>query len=49
NEYFGRSYMDAPDIDTKVYFSARRKIGAGEMVPVKITGSREYDMVGECI
>lgn len=46
-EYYGRSYMDAPDIDTRVYFSAPRRLKAGELVTVNITSSREYDLLGE--
>ena len=44
--YYGRSYMDAPDIDTRVYFTSKEKLSAGQMVPVEITGSREYDLLG---
>ena len=44
--YYGRSYMDAPDIDTRVYFTSKEKLSAGQLVPVEITGSREYDLVG---
>lgn len=45
--YYGRSYMDAPDIDTKVYFTAPVRVKAGDMVKVKITDSRDYDLLGE--
>ncbi len=45
-EYYGRSYMDAPDIDTKVYFTSDNKIAVGDFVNVAITSSREYDLVG---
>lgn len=48
-EYFGRSYMDAPDIDTKVYFTSSRRLVPGRFVRVKITGSREYDLLGELL
>ncbi len=44
--YYGRSYMDAPDIDTRVYFTSKEKLSAGQMVSVEITGSREYDLLG---
>ena len=44
--YYGRSYMDAPDIDTRVYFTSKETLSAGQLVPVEITGSREYDLVG---
>ena len=45
-EYFGRSWADAPDIDTKVYFAASEPPAAGQMVTVKITGAEGYDLVG---
>ncbi len=45
--YFGRSYMDAPDIDTRVYFTSRRRLQAGDFVPVKVTASEGYDLAGE--
>lgn len=44
--YYGRSYMDAPDIDTKVYFECGRRLNPGEMVEVAITDSHEYDLLG---
>ncbi|MEG1849746.1 MAG: 30S ribosomal protein S12 methylthiotransferase RimO [Oscillospiraceae bacterium] len=44
--FVGRSGMDAPDIDTKVYFTGG-KPQAGEFVWVEITGSEGYDIVGE--
>lgn len=47
--YYGRSYMDAPDIDTKVYFTARRAYGLGAYALVKITGSEDYDLSGEAV
>lgn len=45
--YFGRSYMDAPDIDTKVYFSAAGSPKAGDYLPVTITAAADYDLIGE--
>ncbi|MBE6700932.1 MAG: 30S ribosomal protein S12 methylthiotransferase RimO [Ruminococcaceae bacterium] len=47
--YFGRSEMDAPDIDSKVYFSAKRRIRDGEFIKVEITGSLDYDLIGKQI
>ncbi|MBO4216451.1 MAG: 30S ribosomal protein S12 methylthiotransferase RimO [Clostridia bacterium] len=49
--YYGRSAADAPDIDTKIYFSAKTKkrIRPGTFVEVKITGAVDYDLVGEAI
>ena len=43
----GRSYMDAPDIDTKVYFTGRGGLKPGQFVTVEITGADGYDIVGE--
>ena len=45
--YVGRSYMDAPDIDTKVYFSSEHELNQGDFVNVLITGSDGYDLTGE--
>jgi ribosomal protein S12 methylthiotransferase len=44
--YVGRSGMDAPDIDTRVYFSGQKGLSPGDFVPVRITGSDGYDIVG---
>jgi len=40
----GRSYMDAPEIDGVVELD--KKIQAGRIVPVRVTGAREYDLSG---
>lgn len=45
--YYGRSYMDAPDIDTRVYFDSPYEHETGEYVMVTITGSQGYDLVAE--
>lgn len=45
--YYGRSYADAPDVDGRVYFKAKRKVAPGEFVTVKITESLDYDLIGE--
>ncbi|HID62719.1 MAG TPA: 30S ribosomal protein S12 methylthiotransferase RimO, partial [Anaerolineae bacterium] len=41
----GRSYRDAPGIDGLVIVEG--ELPVGEMVPVRITGAMEYDLVGE--
>jgi ribosomal protein S12 methylthiotransferase len=41
----GRSYRDAPEIDGLVLL--RDQVPIGEMVAARITGSMEYDLVGE--
>ena len=45
--YFGRSYMDAPEIDTGVYFAAQRELHAGELVKVEILDFDDYDLFGK--
>jgi ribosomal protein S12 methylthiotransferase len=41
----GRSYRDAPEIDGLVLVPD--DIDIGEMVPVRVTGAMEYDLIGE--
>jgi ribosomal protein S12 methylthiotransferase len=41
----GRSYRDAPEIDGLVIVEG--ELPVSEMVPVRITGAMEYDLVGE--
>ncbi len=45
--WVGRSPKDAPDIDTKVFFTGCKSLRPGEYVTVEITGSDGYDVVGE--
>ena len=47
--FFGRSYMDAPDIDGKVFFTSKNKLSLGEYVKVKINEILDYDLLGEQI
>lgn len=42
----GRIWRDAPDVDGVVFFNNNRAL-EGELVPVRITGSYEYDLEGE--
>ena len=45
----GRSYMDAPDIDGKIFFTAEKKIPAGTFVRVKIVDVLDVDLIGEMV
>lgn len=48
--YFGRSYADAPEIDGKVYFRAKKNtVAEGEFVRVRVTEAVDYDLVGEIV
>lgn len=49
NVCYGRSYMDAPDIDTRVYFTSSRKPRIGDYVEVEVTGTEEYDLAGKAL
>ena len=44
--WFGRSYMDAPDIDGKVFFTAAEKPRLGEFVTVKVEDCMDCDLIG---
>ncbi len=45
--FFGRSYMDAPEIDGKIFFTADKKPSPGEFIKVKITDTLDFDLLGE--
>ncbi|WP_456400822.1 30S ribosomal protein S12 methylthiotransferase RimO [Mesoaciditoga sp.] len=47
--YYGRTYMDAPEIDGYVHFSSNRELKVGEFVEVKITDFEFYDLEGVCV
>lgn len=47
--WYGRSYMDAPDIDTKVFFTSGRKHLPGDYVEVMIDGVEQYDLKGRAL
>ena len=47
--YVGRSYMDAPKVDGSVFVRSQEEMISGEIVPVKITGANEYDLIGDVI
>lgn len=47
--YYGRSYMDAPDIDGKIFFSSAKKLESGTFVNVHIDSAEDYDLVGRAI
>ncbi len=47
--YFGRSYMDAPEVDGLIYIKENSKISIGNFYDVKITNTEEYDLVGSIV
>ena len=44
--YLARTYKDAPGIDGVVFIETQKELMTGDLVKVKITGSREYDLIG---
>ena len=49
DSYYGRCYMDAPDIDGNIVFTSGYKIDDGEIVPVEIFDKDEYSLIGEAV
>ena len=49
DSYSGRTWMDAPEIDSVISFISDRELAVGEFVNVEITDANEYDLVGEVI
>lgn len=49
DSYFGRTWMDAPEIDSAVYFTGKGDYDEGDIVDVEIFDINEYDLMGEII
>lgn len=50
NIYAGRTYMDAPDVDSYIFFKANDlNIMSGKIVNVKVTDFKDYDLYGEIV
>lgn len=47
--FFGRTALDAPDIDGKVFFTSENPLRIGDYVKIKITDTLDYDLIGEVI
>ena len=45
--YVGRTYMDAPGVDGLIFVNADVELMSGDVVRVRVTGSAEYDLIGE--
>ncbi len=44
--YVGRTAMDAPDVDSCIYLETARDLMSGTLVRARITGSKDYDLLG---
>ena len=49
DSYYGRTYMDAPDIDNNVILTSGYRIDDGDIVPVEIFDKDEYSLIGEAV
>ena len=47
--YFGRSFMEAPDIDGKIFFTSDAPVNHGEFVNVKLTETMDFELIGEAV
>ena len=45
--YVARTYKDAPSVDGYLFIDTNRNFMSGDFVKVMITGSNEYDLIGE--
>lgn len=45
--WFGRSAVDAPDIDGKVFFTTKTRVAPGDLIRVRITDCLDWDLLGE--
>ncbi len=45
--YVARTYKDAPGVDGYLFIQTQRELMSGDFVKVRITGSYEYDLIGE--
>lgn len=49
DSYNGRTWMDAPEIDSAICFICNDELEVGQLVDVEITDVNEYDLIGEVV
>ena len=49
DSYYGRTWMDAPEIDSAVYFTGKGEYDEGDIVDVEIFDINDYDLLGEIV
>ncbi len=47
DKYVGRSYLDAPEIDSGIIFTSKKKLEIGSFTNVMVTDFDGYDLIGE--
>ena len=46
NAYIGRTYMDAPGVDSNIFVVTDEELMSGDFVKVSVTGANDYDLIG---
>lgn len=49
NAYMGRTYMDAPGVDSNIFIITDEELMTGDFVKVEVAGTNEYDLIGEIV
>lgn len=49
NAYVARTYGDAPNVDGLLFIQTAEELNSGDFARVRITGSAEYDLIGELV
>lgn len=47
--YVTRTYKDAPGVDGYLFVRTQRSLMSGDFITVKVSGSHEYDLMGESV
>ena len=47
NAYIGRTYMDAPGVDSNIFVVTDEELMSGDFVKVSVTGANDYDLIGD--
>ena len=47
NAYVARTYGDSPNVDGLLFIQTAEELNSGDFARVRITGSAEYDLIGE--
>ncbi len=47
NAYIGRTYMDAPGVDSNIFVVTDKELMSGDFVKASVTGANDYDLIGD--
>ena len=49
DSYYGRTYMDAPEIDTQIYFTCGFELFDGDIIDVEVINVIDGELTGEVV